>query len=211
MLRGQHLIPLLLPRRLISPLIRIIEPLASRCSKFRFTPLDVTATRTRLEHIALSERIDVSPEVILALIQTSEGDLRRSITYLQSASRLSVSTTPHIPIRPIDIQEIAGVVPDEIVKGFLEVLGVEMPRTADDMDVDVNVSRKVAGFDGVQRKVKEIVREGYSTTQLLSQVSRLMFSHRGLTHYSLALLPFSCMTPLFPTPFSRLCRNHAVL
>lgn len=152
---------------------RIIEPLTSRCSKFRFTPLDVAATRERLEHIAHAENVLISSQAIDALIRTSEGDLRRSITYLQSASRLSMATNPPIPITPADIHEIAGVVPDEIVRRFLAALGVEMPgsdENAMELDDGPIKARKVRGFDDVRDEVKAVVQAGYSTAQLISQV-----------------------------------------
>lgn len=144
---------------------RIIDPLASRCSKFRFKPLDDASTSTRLASIASAENINIPDSVIDTLISTSQGDLRRSITYLQSASRLANSTSPPTPITPADIQEIAGVVPDEVVQNFAAALGIE----SDTMDVD-GVTNKRKGFDEIRRKVKEIVREGYSASQLLTQV-----------------------------------------
>lgn len=147
---------------------RIIEPLTSRCSKFRFKPLDVSSTQSRLEFIAEAESVTVTPEVVSALVSASGGDLRRSITYLQSASRLSSSTTPPTPITPADIQEIAGIVPDHIIEGFANVLGVDVARP-DSMDVDSGESR-AKNFDGVRKKVKHLVRDGYSATQILSQV-----------------------------------------
>ncbi|TFY78565.1 hypothetical protein EWM64_g5444, partial [Hericium alpestre] len=61
---------------------RIIEPLASRCSKFRFKPLDSSSASTRLEYIAATEQVPVTAPVISALISTSSGDLRRAITYM---------------------------------------------------------------------------------------------------------------------------------
>jgi hypothetical protein len=113
-------------------LCRIIEPLASRCSKFRFKPLDSSSARERLEHIATAEQVPVNPSVISALISTSSGDLRRAITYLQSAARLSSATEPPTPILPEDIQEIAGVVPDHVVRKFAQTLGVDVPGSADE-------------------------------------------------------------------------------
>lgn len=149
--------------------LRIIEPLASRCSKFRFTPLDSTSTSSRLSYIASAENIDVTPEVISTLIETSGGDLRRSITYLQSASRLSSSTNPPVPITPHDIQEIAGVVPTAVINDFARTLGVPI---VEDMDIDdLPANGKLKGFNAVQKKVKGIMREGYSASQTLSQVS----------------------------------------
>lgn len=153
-----------------SPSHSIIEPLASRCSKFRFKPLDDSSTSARLASIASAENVHVPDTVINTLINTSQGDLRRSITYLQSASRLANSTDPPTPITPADIQEIAGVVPDEVVQNFAAALGVEN----DAMEVDGGAKRR-KGFDEIKRKVKGIVREGYSATQLLTQVSGVVF------------------------------------
>ncbi len=126
----------------------------------------------RLEQIASAENVPVTPETVQALISTSHGDLRRAITYLQSASRLAMSTTPPSTITPRDVQEIAGVVPDAVVVGFASALGIEQVG-GDGMDIDMDDSgrTKAKGFDGVRQKVKEIIREGYSASQIISQVS----------------------------------------
>lgn len=59
--------------------------------------------------------------------------------------------------------------PDSVIHAFAAVLGVEKVE-ADEMDVD-DTKVKATGFDDVRKKVKEVVREGYSASQLLSQVS----------------------------------------
>ncbi|OSX64914.1 hypothetical protein POSPLADRAFT_1136468 [Postia placenta MAD-698-R-SB12] len=156
---------------------RIIEPLASRCSKFRFKPLDPTSTSSRLAQIATAENVPVTDDVITALISTSHGDLRRSITYLQSASRLSMSTSPPTPVTASDIQEIAGVVPDAVINDFAATLGVEI-LSSDEMKVD---GIRAKGFDDVRQKVKDIVRQGYSASQILSQLHDLVIEHPTLT------------------------------
>ncbi|KAF9009376.1 P-loop containing nucleoside triphosphate hydrolase protein [Cyathus striatus] len=152
---------------------RIIEPLASRCSKFRFTPLDSASSRTRLKHIADAEHIDINTDVIDTLIGTSTGDLRRAITYLQSASRLSYSTDPPTPILPADIQEIAGVVPDSVINDFARTISIEIPGA---MEVDYT-QHKHGSFDSINFKVKHLMREGYSATQILSQLHDIVISH----------------------------------
>ncbi|KAI5123317.1 hypothetical protein M0805_009338 [Coniferiporia weirii] len=159
---------------------RIIEPLASRCSKFRFKPLDTSATGLRLQHIAAEENVPLAPAVVETLIAVSGGDLRRAITYLQSASRLSSSTTPRTEITPRDIQEIAGVVPDGVVNSFGRALGVEVVGNGAEMDVD-DGQRPRGGFEAVRAKVKELMREGYSAAQLLSQLHDLVILHPTLT------------------------------
>ncbi|KAI0646869.1 replication factor C [Trametes meyenii] len=165
---------------------RIIEPLASRCSKFRFKPLDPGSTSARLAQIASAENVPVSPATVDALIATSQGDLRRAITYLQSASRLALASTPPTEITPRDVQEIAGVVPDAVVVNFAAALGVERIGGGGhgmdvDMDVDPEGRMKAPGFDRVRKKVKEVIREGYSASQIISQLHDYVIAHPTLS------------------------------
>jgi replication factor C subunit 2/4 len=119
----------------------------------------------------------VNPAVISTLISTSSGDLRRAITYLQSAARLSSATEPPTPILPEDIQEIAGVVPDNVVRKFAQTLGVDVPvNGSGDEDVEMggttpsNTTAVLRGFDLIRGTVRSLVREGYSASQILTQV-----------------------------------------
>ncbi|KAI0063407.1 P-loop containing nucleoside triphosphate hydrolase protein [Artomyces pyxidatus] len=166
---------------------RIIEPLASRCSKFRFKPLDSSSTTTRLEHIATEEKVAVTPPVISTLISTSSGDLRRAITYLQSAARLSAASNPVAPITSRDIQEIAGVVPDSIVNKFAKTLGIDIPDAVDEYgdvemaDVGKTSNNTLRGFDLIREEVRGLMREGYSASQILTQLHDLVILHQTLT------------------------------
>jgi replication factor C subunit 2/4 len=89
---------------------------------------------------------------------------------MQSAQRLSASTDPPTPITAAEIQEIAGVVPDAVIERFARTLGVDVG-----MDVDGEV-KPLKGFDGIRASVKHLVREGYSASQVLSQVFPLTSS-----------------------------------
>ncbi|KAH9977224.1 P-loop containing nucleoside triphosphate hydrolase protein [Lactifluus volemus] len=167
---------------------RIIEPLASRCSKFRFKPLDSSSARERLEYIAAVEQVPVDHAVISTLVSTSSGDLRRAITYLQSAARLSGATDPPTPILPEDIQEIAGVVPDAVVRRFARILGVDVPLDGSgDEDVEMGDTTSPAtgtnlrGFDLIRGSVKTLIREGYSASQILTQLHGIIVEHQTLT------------------------------
>lgn len=87
-----------------------------------------------------------------------------------------MSVKPPTDITSRDVQEIAGVIPHQFVADFATTLGIE-PVGGDAMEVDVDESGRVKakGFDGVRRKVKEVIREGYSALQIISQVSFAMF------------------------------------
>ena len=86
-------------------LCRIIEPLTSRCSKFRFKPLANEILTSRLQTILDKEGVKCGPGVIDGVVSASEGDLRKAITFLQSAARLRGDEEIVVG----DILEIAGV------------------------------------------------------------------------------------------------------
>jgi replication factor C subunit 2/4 len=67
---------------------RIIEPLASRCAKFRFKPLHEEVMENRINHICAAEGVELADGTMQALGRVSRGDLRRAITTLQSAYAL---------------------------------------------------------------------------------------------------------------------------
>jgi replication factor C subunit 2/4 len=75
---------------------RIIDPLASRCSKFRFKSLDEGNAGKRLEDIARLEDVKLDDGVVTTLLRCSEGDLRKAITFLQSAARLVGLSKPSL-------------------------------------------------------------------------------------------------------------------
>ncbi|XP_073281476.1 replication factor C subunit 2 isoform X2 [Primulina huaijiensis] len=62
---------------------RIIEPLVSRCAKFRFKPLTEEIMSSRVMYICKEEGLDLDSEALSTLSSISQGDLRRAITYLQ--------------------------------------------------------------------------------------------------------------------------------
>ncbi len=67
---------------------RIIDPLASRCSKFRFKSLDQGNAVKRVSDIAKLEGVKLDEGVAEELVRVADGDLRKAITFLQSAARL---------------------------------------------------------------------------------------------------------------------------
>ncbi|KAG6671826.1 hypothetical protein I3842_16G024100 [Carya illinoinensis] len=125
---------------------RIIEPLASRCAKFRFKPLSEEIMSSRILHICKEERLNLDAEALSTLSSISQGDLRRAITYLQSAVRLFGSS-----ISSKDLISVSGVIPQEIVKAFI-------------------VTCKSGNFDVANKEVNDIIAEGYPVSQMLYQL-----------------------------------------
>jgi len=150
---------------------RIIDPLASRCSKFRFKSLDQGNAQRRVEDIAKKEGVVLEKGAAEALIRCSEGDLRKAITFLQSAARLvgAVSMEDRdVDVDAMDVdgkdekivtvksvEEIAGVIPDETIEGLVKVM---QPRS------------KGLVYEGVAKVVEDMVADGWSATQVVTQV-----------------------------------------
>ena len=166
---------------------RIIDPLASRCSKFRFKMLDQGNAKMRLEDIAENENVKLQDGAVDKLIRCSEGDLRKAITFLQSASRLvgAVETSRStmngnskkrvleddededaMEVDGFDesmvtikhIEEIAGVIPNDIIDGLIHAM---QPRSTG------------AVYEAVAQQVTDLVADGWSATQVVTQVQKI--------------------------------------
>ena len=166
---------------------RIIDPLASRCSKFRFKPLDQGNAKKRLEDIAENEGIRLEEGAVETLIKCSEGDLRKAITFLQSAARLvgavkvsrtklngsskkrrvkeeeeedgsnemDIDDTEDVTVTVRSIEEIAGVIPNTIIDGLIIAM---QPKS------------KGVAYEGVAKFVSDMVADGWSAMQVMTQV-----------------------------------------
>lgn len=147
---------------------RIIDPLASRCSKFRFKSLDKGNASKRLEDIAKLEHVALEAGAVDALVRCSEGDLRKAITYLQSAARLVgalSSTTSNGDAMEVDgednlitvrvIEEIAGVIPESVIEGLYKAMKGQKGKDP---------------YDAIEKAVEDLVADGWSGTQVMNQL-----------------------------------------
>jgi len=67
-------------------LSKIIPALQSRCTRFRFGPLNFDQIMPRLEHVAEQEAVPITEDGKKALIRLAKGDMRKVINILQSCS-----------------------------------------------------------------------------------------------------------------------------
>jgi len=126
---------------------RIIEPITSRCAKFRFKPLHADILETRLKEIGEKEDVELDKAAMAALLHTSEGDMRKAITYLQSAARLKSGES----VTEQDIFEIAGVIPVSVLDELIEAC-------------------KSDSYEKLEANVKGMIADGHSAAQLITQI-----------------------------------------
>lgn len=130
---------------------RIIDPLASRCAKFRFRLLADDNAISRLKFIADEENVPLSdPDVLSELLKISGGDLRKAITYLQSGTKLILMGN-NGTLTAQHVREIAGILP---------------PALIDELVASIKSGDAKAVGSGVQA----LVLQGWSAQQILDQI-----------------------------------------
>eukprot|EP00771_Trimastix_marina_P002500 gnl/Trimastix_PCT/3629.p1 GENE.gnl/Trimastix_PCT/3629~~gnl/Trimastix_PCT/3629.p1 ORF type:complete len:337 (+),score=84.04 gnl/Trimastix_PCT/3629:36-1046(+) len=63
---------------------KVIPALQSRCTKFRFGPLDEESIEARLRTIAQTEQVNYTDTGLKSIIQLSNGDMRRCLNIMQA-------------------------------------------------------------------------------------------------------------------------------
>lgn len=94
---------------------KIIDPIISRCSLFRFKPVSHDDMTKRMNIIALREGWTVSKDLLLKVQDISRGDMRKAINLLQ---KCYVN-----PLKYNDIlDEISGLIPDNLFENLINFI-----------------------------------------------------------------------------------------
>lgn len=168
---------------------RIIDPLASRCSKFRFKMMDVGDARRRVEEIAANEHVRLEEGAVETLIRCSEGDLRKAITFLQSAAKLSGALKTNGLANGHKDKKRKVVVDDDddgdamdvdrkdekdttmvTVKSIEEIAGVIPIAVVDGLLQAMQPKARGAVYEAVAKHVTDLVADGWSATQVVTQL-----------------------------------------
>jgi replication factor C subunit 2/4 len=150
---------------------RVIEPLASRCAKFRFRPLPVDSMKNRMREIAGCEGIQLTEATLEAILQASNGDMRKAVTFLQSAHQLSGGLSS---ISPEVVIDISG----KVSSGDVCTRSCECKTTRICIRAQVppavleKLWKSMASntFDVLRGTVADIMYEGYALAAILSQL-----------------------------------------
>jgi replication factor C subunit 2/4 len=142
---------------------RIIEPLASRCAKFRFSPVPIPLMVQRMQRILAAEtdatqsatqgttQGALDETLLTQLAELTEGDMRRAIMYVQNAVRLRLDA-----VTMDTFLELAGYVPQHQIATLYAAM-----RQGD--------------HDAVRTHLIQLVdREGYTGASIVSQLHAVL-------------------------------------
>lgn len=177
---------------------RIIDPLASRCSKFRFKSLDQGNAVKRVEDIARLEGVSLDVGVSEELVRVADGDLRKAITFLQSAARLVSAMRPpeasemgskHViddenemdvdsEITLVDTPGVSGTVSLQSIAEIAGVIPASTLNTFSDSLFPRSSSRSIR-YNEIAKVVENMIAEGWSASQTVGQLyEQVMFDER---------------------------------
>jgi len=92
---------------------RIIEPIQSRCTVFRFRPIKPDDIKKHIHRIASNEKLEITPDGLETLIFISRGDLRKAINILQVGASSDRKITAEV------LYEISATAKPEDVKTLI--------------------------------------------------------------------------------------------
>jgi replication factor C small subunit len=175
---------------------KIIEPIQSRCSVFRFKRLSREAVKKRLKHILEHEKVAFDESGLEAIAYIAEGDIRHAVNVLQSAATLGKVDEKNVystssSARPDDIKSVIEL---SYTGKFLDARNlIDRLMTSYGMsgeDILLQMNREVMNLtlpDEVKVKVIDLVGEANFTLveganeriQLEALLARIMLLKHG--------------------------------
>lgn len=149
---------------------RIIDPITSRCTKFRFVSLGEEKIIERLKFICGEENLKIEDEALKSIVEISSGDMRKAITTLQACYRLKcgVETGENL-ITLKDILEMSGMIPEEFIKQFLDIC-------------------KSQSYTKLENFVRDFLYEAYSISQFFDQLNDVVIADDSITNDQKSLI-----------------------
>ncbi|MFH1072116.1 MAG: replication factor C small subunit [Nanoarchaeota archaeon] len=129
---------------------KIIDPIQSRCTVFKFRPLEKKDIEKIVEHIAKEEKLHVDEKAVEAICQISEGDVRRVENVLQACAAMSNK------IKEEDIYNMASVARPKEIKEVLMECAQQKFLNAKNKLLETMLTYGLSGIDVIKQIQKEI-------------------------------------------------------
>jgi replication factor C subunit 2/4 len=98
---------------------QIIEPIASRCVKFRYKPIENNIMLSKLTNIMKKEKFMLDNEILDKVLELAKGDIRSGIITLQSLKYIyDYKTIQHMSVTLEDIYETTNYIRPNIIENI---------------------------------------------------------------------------------------------
>lgn len=147
---------------------KIIDPIQSRCTVFKFKPLEKDDVYTIVEKIVKEEKVKIDDKAKAALFEVSDGDCRRLENIMQSCAAIS------------------DVITDELV---FSMASVAKPKEIKEI---LELSLKGKFIESRDKLLKTMHQYGLSGIDIIKQVQKAIWSVEGITDRQKAELVDKC-------------------
>lgn len=143
---------------------KIIDPIQSRCSIFRFKPLEKDDIKDIIEIVCKEEGLKISKDAIDSLYDISEGDCRKLENILQSCAAVSKNIDNKIiygivsQARPNEVKEVLIIALDkDFIKARNKLLDAMLKYGLSGLDIIKQIQKEIWNLDIDQTKKVELV------------------------------------------------------
>ncbi|NJL43828.1 MAG: replication factor C small subunit [Nitrosarchaeum sp.] len=140
---------------------KIIDPIQSRCTLFKFKPLSKEELGEIALHIAREEDLHIDSQALTALYEASHGDARRAENILQSCSALSKKITPE------SIYHLASMARPQEMHKILELAAKGAFKEARDLLLTTMLEHGLSGIDVIKQLQTQIWESNLTDRQKL--------------------------------------------
>lgn len=151
---------------------KIIDPIQSRCTLFRFRPLEKKDVLAIIENIEEKEKIKIDQKAKEALFEISEGDCRKLENILQSCAALDEKITEEL------VFSMASIAKPAEVKEILELAVKNKFIDARNKLLDIMLKYGLSGQDiikQIQKQVLELNIDDRMKVQLIDKCGEIEF------------------------------------
>ena len=152
---------------------KIIPPLASRCSRYKFDTINLSKMKTIIENIFINEKVNYNQHVLDEINQQiyniSKGDLRKTITMLQRA--VYIANLNNVDLNIDIINEISGIIPKKYIEELYAIL----------------ISR-INTYDQITKNLMSILNNGYSASIIINELSLIILNDKNISDHNRSLV-----------------------
>ena len=148
---------------------KIIDPIVSRCSLYRFKPIPKENICLKLKDICLKEGTNISNESVEMIESISRGDLRKAINFLQRCRNFKnlINTTDNNIINNELIETMSGIIPHKMIVDFVEA--------------SIYTSINNNSMNLVDKMINDFYQQSYSLTIMIPYILNIIIHHKKLT------------------------------
>ncbi|HLC65998.1 MAG TPA: replication factor C small subunit [Candidatus Nanoarchaeia archaeon] len=145
---------------------KILDPIQSRCAIFRFKPLEKAELMEIIGKIAANEGLKIDDKAKEALLDASEGDVRRLENILQSCAAVSKTITEDTVFsmaavaKPKEMRKILNLaLKNEFIEARKLLLDVMLNYGLSGLDIIKQIQKEILSLEIPDRKKMELIEK----------------------------------------------------